>query len=76
MPHSGKSSGTVVYAPNANVELTGSGSLEGTVISKYFHLSGGGEVDSKPINLDDHPFFSGSGGPGQATFQKMHMKEM
>ena len=73
---SGKSSGTVVYAPNANVELTGSGSLEGTVISKYFNLSGGGKVDSKPINLDDHPFFSGSGGPGQATFQKMHMKEM
>jgi len=72
---SGKSSGTVAYAPNANVELTGSGSLEGTVISKYFNLSGGGKVDSKPVNLDDHPFFSGSGGPGKAKFKKVLLKE-
>ncbi|MBO1914797.1 hypothetical protein J4G37_59470, partial [Microvirga sp. 3-52] len=41
------SKGYVVYAPNAVVELSGSGALTGSVISNIFKITGGAKVTTK-----------------------------
>lgn len=68
--------GTVVYAPYANVEVLGSGRLDGAVVSKTFYMSGGASVNSKDVQLNDIPFFSGSGGESGGTFKKGIVKEV
>ncbi|MGQ4665720.1 PilX N-terminal domain-containing pilus assembly protein [Metabacillus halosaccharovorans] len=46
----GSAANGLVFAPNAQVQLTGSGSVIGTVISDYFSINGGSWVTYKKIN--------------------------
>lgn len=48
---------TVVYAPKATVELTGSGKLFGAVVADVFKLNGGASVHSSEVDLGEGPFF-------------------
>ncbi|MDQ0430534.1 Tfp pilus assembly protein PilX [Planomicrobium stackebrandtii] len=73
----GTASGTVVFAPNAAVELTGSGTLRGGVISKTFKMDGGAKVISNSVNLNENPFWQvGSSEKGEAGFTKLLIKEI
>ena len=58
---SGKASdsGNIVYAPNADVNLSGSGTLIGSVISNSLRIGGGGKIINKDIDLGGIPFFPG-----------------
>ncbi len=42
----------MIYAPNAYVNMTGSGSVYGTVIANEFYMSGGARVEFKPEYID------------------------
>ncbi|MBT2582943.1 hypothetical protein [Planococcus sp. ISL-109] len=59
---SAQSDTTVVYAPNATVELVQGGRLLGAVVSNVFKLSGGASVQSSEVDLGDGPFFQETGG--------------
>lgn len=73
----GTASGTVVFAPNAAVELTGSGTLRGGVISKTFKMGGGAKVISNSVDLNGNPFWQvGSSEKGEASFNKLLIKEV
>lgn len=53
------SGGNIVYAPNAEVHLNGSGRLTGSVIARSFTISGGGSVVSEEIQVEENPYFPG-----------------
>lgn len=73
----GTANGTVVFAPNAAVELTGSGTLRGGVISKTFKIDGGAKVISSNVDLNENPFWQvGSSEKGEASFNKLLIKEV
>ena len=64
---SAQSDTTVIYAPNATVELVQGGRLVGAVVSNVFKLSGGATVQSTNIDLSDSPFFEETGGESQVS---------
>lgn len=69
--------GTVVFAPNAQVELTGSGTLRGGVISKTFKMVGGAKVISRDIDLSKNPFWGiGDTEGAKSSFNKLLIKEI
>ncbi|MGE6367647.1 pilus assembly PilX N-terminal domain-containing protein [Planococcus kocurii] len=73
----GTANGTVVFAPYAGVELTGSGTLKGGIISKTFKMEGGAKVISKSVNLNENPFWQvGGSTKGEASFKKLLIKEI
>ncbi|MDE0583197.1 pilus assembly PilX N-terminal domain-containing protein [Planococcus sp. A6] len=64
---SAQSDTTVIYAPDATVELVQGGRLVGAVVSNVFKLSGGATVQSTNIDLSDSPFFEETGGEPQVS---------
>jgi len=51
----------MIYAPGADVIVTGSGKVYGPIICNTFHMSGGGSVEYDPLtDIIDDPFFGSS----------------
>ncbi|WP_112181502.1 pilus assembly PilX N-terminal domain-containing protein [Paraliobacillus zengyii] len=56
----GTYSSAFVIAPNADLVFSGSGSINGTVITNSITGTGGGFIKFKSMNLDDFPFGTNS----------------
>lgn len=63
----GGNNSRVVYAPNAHVHMTGSGSINGSVVSKSFEGHGGFDVTYTTDFEDTLPDLEGGDGGGTGT---------
>lgn len=60
----GMNEGLLLIAPNAKVTMSGSYSVNGTIVSKEFEIGGGSWLKYKEVNTDSFPF-GGTGGNTQ-----------